>query len=248
MVKNDSESDAASAPEANKNDEGSLPDAFELFEPSCRVILNNFKDFAMLLGVPFILAILSGLFQMSNQPAANHTYTISGAALALSALTVLITLLIAPGLIVLQLACVRMQKTTAGEAFQKGLRYFWKLIGLGIVLAIALVVALILFIVPFFLLLPRVVLSTYFLIDRDMGIFDAIRASNEAYKKHHGIWGIIGVNVLIYIPSIIPFIGRIVSTSLSYLYEPALALRYEQIRLFDDGKKPRTPFEAKLKS
>ncbi len=238
----------AAAPKTETHNSNLFPGAFQLFEPSYKLFLGNFKEFATLLAVPFTLSVLLLFNQPHIYEINNHVTVVYGKFAVLAPLIALVSLLIAPGLIVLQLACARMQKISAGDAFRHGLTYIWKLIGLSIILSFALIISFMLFIIPFFIVLPRVILSIYFLIDQNMGIFDSIRASNEAYKKHHGVWGIIGVSFLLNLPALIPFIGRVIATCLGYLYESAFVLRYLQIQSVEAGKQPITPLEAKLKS
>lgn len=219
------------------------PDAFQLFEPSANLILKNFNEFVWLIGVPFVLTILSVLQRLTYHPARGHLFDSSRPGLILSLLTIIVGLLVSPGIIVLELALIRGKSMHAGEAFRKGLHYFWKLLGLAIVLTIALSFALLLLIVPFIILLPRVILAPYYLIDQDMSIFGALRASNDFYKKYHGVWGIIGVSILVYLPSIIPLIGSVISTCLNFLYQPAFVFRYVHYTRLEAGESPITPFE-----
>jgi uncharacterized membrane protein len=150
----------------------------------------------------------------------------------------------APGVIVMQLAGVHNKSIEYGEAFRTGLRYFWRFIGMWILLVLMLAVAMLLLVVPFFILLPRVVLSSYYLIDLDLGPIQAIKASMADYKKYKGTWGLIGVNVLISFAGLVPFVGWLVSAIGNFLYGPAMAIRYEQIGAIANGKKPVTPVEA----
>lgn len=236
------------AEKANSESSGGLPSAFDLFTPSVNVIKNNLVAFLILAAVPLILMLIgqgphvfkggadSGFFNTSNSnPFLDLVSTVG----------LIATLLAAPGIIVLQLKGVRKQAITWSEAFKEGLRHFWRLLGLILMLALILTVSLLLLIVPFFLVLPRVFLSPYFLIDKKLGVMDAIKASNEAYKAHKGSWGVIGVYVLLNLAGIIPVIGNVAANILSFLYGPAPAIRYEQIRLLSEGKLPKTPIEEK---
>ncbi len=222
-----------------------LPGAFELFKPSTRVIMDNLAAFLLLLGIPLVLSLV-GEFVHAMQSNVNGGLSFNGSFLTLGLIGIIADLLVAPGVILLQVNGVRRKTLSAGDAVTRGLHFFWRLLGLGIVMSFALLFALLLFIVPFFILLPRVIMAPYFLIDQDMGVFDSLRASNAAYKRYHRIWGILGVAVLLYLPSIIPVIGSIASTCLSFLYQPALAFRYEQFKRMDEDKDPKTPAESDL--
>ncbi len=84
------------------------------------------------------------------------------------------------------------------------------------------------------------------MIDRNIGIFAALRASNEAYKKYRGTWGPIGVSFLLMLPAILPIVGYVAGLVLEFLYQSAYAMRYEQIKFLDEGKRPQTLIEAEL--
>ncbi len=94
------------------------------------------------------------------------------------------------------LRSVRGTKVAFGEALSKGLTFFFKYLLLNIVLFFLLLGSLLLLIVPFFFVLPRTLLAPYFLIDKDMGPIEALKASWNASKGHVAqIWGIIGASI-----------------------------------------------------
>jgi hypothetical protein len=223
-----------------------LPGGFDLFKPSSFAVRNNLPAFLWLAGVPLLVGLISNLgtrswigYGSANSPNLGLVYTLGLAGLIVAAL-------LGPGVVVLQLKSVRGENIDAASAFKQGLHYFWRFIGLWIVLGFALFISLLLFIVPFFILLPRVLLAQYYLIDRDLGIMDAIRMSAATYKKYKQLWGVVGVSVLIALVNIIPILGAIVSIVLEFLYSPAQAIRYEQYRLLDENKLPKTPIEIKV--
>jgi hypothetical protein len=215
--------------------------AFSLFNPCARAVMDNLMAFLWLGGLVIVAA---GIASYMHPAVAGRSLFYGGAWPALYLVGLLIAALVAPGQLMLQLKSVRKQPIATADAFTEGLRYFWRLVGLGIVLTFVLGISLLLLIVPFFLVLPRLVLAPYFLIDRNMGIFDAVRASNDAYKRHRGIWGVLGVSLLLSLPTILPFVGVIVTSVLRFLYQPVFAMRYEQFKLLDEGKPPQTPVEA----
>lgn len=222
-----------------------LPGAFQLFKPSERIVLANLPTYLALAGVPSLLSIISG-FSRHNYYSVNASATLTphGILALVNLIGWLISIAFAPGLICLQLATINKKTLGFNEAFQQGLTYLWRFILLGIVMIVLLIVSLILFIVPFFFVLPRVILAPYYLIDRDLSVTEALNASNEAYKERGKLWGIIGVTILLNVPSLIPVIGSVISAVLTFLYGPAFAMRYEQYKLLEAGKLPQTPAEA----
>ena len=80
-------------------------------------------------------------------------------------------------------------------------------------------------------MIRRYTLASYFLIDQNLGILEAMRRSSAATKGFSGaIWGLVGVQALIGAPGWIPFIGPILSAGTAMLYGCAPALRYEEFK------------------
>jgi len=218
-----------------------LPGAFDLFNPSVNIIRNNLTGFLLLVGIPLLLLSFNQSFEWHIGA---HGYGHKGATSIVGIIGFVLTVLAAPGAIMLQLAGARNETLDYKEAFRDGLDYIWRFIGLALLSGLMLIVAFVLLVVPFFILLPRLVLATYYLIDRDLGPVEAIKASMADYKKYKGTWGILGVNVLLALTGAVPIVGWILSTALGFLYRPAGAIRYEQIKELAKGKPPRTPIEA----
>jgi uncharacterized membrane protein len=86
-----------------------------------------------------------------------------------------------------------------------------------------------LFVIPAFFIIPRVYLSIYFVIDKEMGPIEAVKSSWEATRGHVGkIYGILGVNILIILP-IITLIGIIATVYFGFMYFAASAVLYNYI-------------------
>lgn len=217
----------------NNQTNNKLPSAFSLFGPSANIIKNNLTAFLILAGIPLALLLIgqgSALFANPYQSQADPNSGLWG---IISLIGVILTILTAPAVILLQLKGAQKQNPTFETAFKNGLPFILRIFGLGILMALMLLVAFLLLIIPFFILLPRIILAPYYLVDRNMGIVDSLKASMANYKEYKGTWGIIGVEVLIGFTGGLPVIGSIVSAVLSFLYAPALAIRYTQIKSLD---------------
>ena len=107
----------------------------------------------------------------------------------------------------------------------------WRMVGLYIALVVTLLVGFLLLIIPFFIFLRRYFLSPYVLLDKNVGIREAMSRSAAMSKPHSGsVWGVIGVIFLIGLAGVIPFIGWLISFVLGFLYSVAPALRYQELK------------------
>jgi hypothetical protein len=145
--------------------------------------------------------------------------------------------------VLVYLAGVRGQKLGFGDAVSKALPFFFRMIGLWIVVAVTLFVSFILLVIPFFFVLPRVSLAHYFLIDQDMGVMEAFKASWAATKGHAGkVWGIIGATILMAL-LMVTIIGIPFSIYFLIMYSAAYAVLYSFL-----GKSAPAPAAAPAKA
>jgi len=133
------------------------------------------------------------------------------------------------GFTLLLIAGVRGKKLTLDQTFKQIWPLLLKMIGLTIIVSVALSVSLLLLIVPFFFVLPRLMLADYYLVDKNMGVFEAFQASWENTKGYSmKVWGIIGVNILMAL-LFVGIIGIPVAIYLLVMYGAAFAVIYEFI-------------------
>jgi hypothetical protein len=128
------------------------------------------------------------------------------------------------------LASVRGQKLAYGASLKTVslklyINYVLSLIVLGIILGISLL----LLVIPFFFVMPRLIFTPYFVIDKNMGPIEAIRASWEASKGHAGkIWGIIGVTFAFTLLAF-TIIGIPFTVYFDFMYCAAFVVLYEYL-------------------
>lgn len=195
---------------------------FELFKPSIDIIKLNLKTFLTLLAVPIIA--LAPSYILTDSAVQDFYGTSAGMSLWFAGMVAL--LLVNPALIYTQIKSTRKEVVQPGEAFQTGLKYFWRILGAALLSALIYVVALIALIVPFFFIYRRYMLVPYYIIGRDMSITEAFKKSAEDSITHKSpMWGLVGVSILVQLPSFIPIIGWIPGT----LYSCAPAYRYKEI-------------------
>jgi hypothetical protein len=146
-----------------------------------------------------------------------------------SIIAALVGVLFAISILLAQIAGVRRQKMEIGDSLSKSLPLFLKYLGLYIIVALSLVVSLLLLVIPFFFVLPRLVLASYYLVDRNQGIMEAYKSSWDASKGHSlKVWGIIGVGILMAL-LMVTIIGIPVAIYLLIMYSAAFAVLYEYI-------------------
>ena len=202
-----------------------LPSAFKLVSPSIEALGTNFWTFAGLIVFEmFFLAILYVLMLANSDPNGSGSVS-SSVAISMTVLGILggiCTLIAEPALIKTQLISAKDEKIGFTPALKSGLPFVWRMLGLQIMMILICGIALLLLVIPFFFVLPRIVLAPYYMVDRNMGVIAALKASAAEYKKVKGVWGLLGVQFLF---SIVPFANFI----LGILYYCAPAIRYRQI-------------------
>jgi hypothetical protein len=214
---------------ANSASKKEFPSAFELFKPSWEAVKSNLITFIELILIPIVIGLIISLPSWRNATSASST--INGALFLRDGFAGLISLLFAPALAYTQLQSVRGKTVDFLQALKASTKFFWRFIGLVIVMGIVILVGFVLFIVPGLFMLRRYILAPYYLIDKDMKIFEAMRASAADSKKFSSaIWGLIGVEILCTVVGVIPIIGWIISAALSIAYYCAPAIRYTQVK------------------
>lgn len=218
--------------------------AFDLLEKSLDIVKKNWQAFA----VVNVFAILSALDQAFNRRDVSgwdkSTWSgLSGIQLAsilgLSFLAVLVFVAIefffATMMVSLHVKSTAGKKPSVSDLFEDGKKYFFRLLGLVILMGLLIAGGLVLFIVPGIIAIGRVALAPFYLIDKNVSIMEALKMSNEKAKGNMGpVYSAIGVTILIAIVSgfigIVPLIGPIVGVGITIAYSLVLALRYQQLK------------------
>jgi len=157
------------------------PGAFEIYKNSRDAMRLNVWNF---IGLEALGAVASSILQHAWRPAA--------------LLGALISIAVSISTTHLLLATARQQTCTIQQALQKiDLKLCINMLLLTVLVFWTIVLSLLLFVVPFFFVMPRLVLAPYYLVDKNLGVLDAYKASWNDTKGHVGkMWGIIGVNLL----------------------------------------------------
>jgi len=224
-----------------------LPPAVSLLRPSIRVILINLMTYVALGLLPFIL-FAAGFLPSLFASHANETVRLfsGGAAVMLGLAAFIVLIIILPAVVYTQIKGAAGLRVDVNDALGAGMFYLGRMIRLIICLGAIYTVSALLFFVPFLFMLRRYMLAPYYLVDRDLGVFEAMRQSAEDSKRFSGaLWGLIGLECVLAVLNLIPFLGWI----LSGLYSCAPVVRYQQIKQ-SRGRQPtfgRQPATASAK-
>lgn len=225
-----------------------LGNTFKLINKSWEALLLNLGTFILVYVLPFIiffaaLFLFSGALIATNGNTSVTAVTIAlGIAAGIGLLILLVLVSIAS--IIAQLASVRGQKISFKEVVDQSQPFFWRFIGLGIVSTLIVVAGFILLIIPGFIALFLLLFSGYAMIDKNLGIMDAVKTSVDLTKKNWKIvLAFILLQTIIGIPQVIPFFGAIVTTILSIAYFCLPAILYLRIAK-GSQKKVSAPVKA----
>ncbi|HVC36134.1 MAG TPA: YciC family protein [Candidatus Dormibacteraeota bacterium] len=221
--------------EDNRPDNKSLPSAFGLFKLGWEALKVNAQTLVLLGLFSIFLFFCVGLigFIFSGPPSLSGHMNAShfGPILVSYAVAMLLFLgLFGPATAFTQIESAKQNKVGFKEALGKGTHLAFRFIGLSILVAIIVIIGLVLLFIPGVLMIKRYLMSPYLLVDKDLSVAEAMRQSAALSKQHsQGLWGLLGVQVLIGLPSIVPLIGSLVSLVLGIPYYCAPAVRYVQI-------------------
>lgn len=206
--------------------------AFDLFKPSIQGIILNIKTFVLLIVgavVPFAAGVPLALFgDATDGNLLESILLIASGVLGIAGFVLLFMIL--PALYVVQLQSVRGHVIQPMVAFREGLKHFWRFYGATILQIIILALAFIALVVPYVFMLRRYILVQYYVIDRNMGVIEAFKASaadSLTYKSP--LWGLVGVTILLSLAGGIPIVALVIWIP-TLLYALAPAVRYSEIQ------------------
>lgn len=158
----------------------------------------------------------------------------AGIAIAVSLLIAVVSVFFYAMSTSLSVKSVDGKKPDAAELVEAGKKFWLRQLGLFIVIGFIIVVGLILLIVPGIIAIIRLCMAPYIMFDRDLGIIDSIKASNQLASKNMGaVAAAIGLTILIGIGltilSAIPVIGQLLLVAGTIIFSLILMLRYREL-------------------
>jgi hypothetical protein len=207
----------------NKHD---WPGAFGAYSPSREAVRRNLGTLVWLALLIIIVASLPSGLRHNHQ----HVVWPGWPWFAAEILIWLISAWLQASEIITYLAGANRHRISLSDAADAARPVFLKLAVLNLLMVFILLASLLLFVVPFFFVLPRVQLASYFLIDQKLGITQALSASWAATKGHSGqVWGVIGATIVMILPAV-TIIGIPFAIYLYFMYQNAAALLYGHIK------------------
>jgi hypothetical protein len=212
------------------------PGAFGIYKSSKAAMLRNFNTFiwlAIILGVYYLF-----YFAVTYTPR-HHKVIHPGAHFAESIIFDLISVFLSSTIIYASIRSVEGEQISVGEAFSAVANKAINIIVTGILVGIISTLSFVLFIIPAFFIIPRIYMSLYFVVDKNMNPIDAIKASWEATRDNVSkVYGVLGVNLLILLP-IVTLIGILATVYFGFMYFAANAILY--IYLTKNQNNKRSP-------
>jgi hypothetical protein len=202
----------------SKEETQAFTPSFSLLRPSARALYLNIWTFVGLYAITMIVSIISNFADQQ-----------SSLYLMLSLLGMVIGVVIAPAVPLAQLRSVEGKEVELIEALQDGIPFVFRIFLLQVATIVLFIGGLVLLIVPGIFVIQRLLLAPYFLIDRDLGVIEAIKMSWAETKAHSGpVWGLIGANIayalLLFTIILIP-----VAIAILIAYSVAPAIRYKEL-------------------
>ena len=196
------------------------PGAFGVYKYSKQVVKRNWTTILLFIAAIIVVAIVDRILNDPSRPV--------GLRIGGTIVTDIIGILISMAVNFTYLAGIDERKLSFGEALSKCTPMLTlKYIAAVIIEWVILTISILLLLVPFFFVLPRLALVSYFIVDKNMGPLKAIGASWRVTKGHSlEVWGVILTTIAMAL-LMITIIGIPFSLYFLFMYGAALAVLYK---------------------
>lgn len=136
------------------------------------------------------------------------------------------------------LASAKEKKLEVGDALKEcmDVSLLLNMLGLGIIVGASVFLGLLAFIIPGLIILPRLVLAPYFLVDKKLDLIEAYKASWNTTRGHSWkVWGLVGAAIVMILPAL-TIIGIPVTIYLLFMYSAVGAVLYEYVNRVGPAK------------
>jgi hypothetical protein len=199
----------------------SWPGGFGAYKYSRDVVRTNMGTVAGLIVLSLVVSLLFGGRSTSHPN-------------GLSIISDLVNVWVNAALVITFLAGIKSTKIDFVDSLKQGGSLFLKFLGLSILSSIILIVSFLALIVPFFFVMPRIILAPYFMVDRNLGPIEALKASWNETKDHSGkVWGIVGAALVMAILVIV-----LIGIYFLIMYSAVLAVLYAYLQKNKSSEAP----------
>lgn len=214
--------------------------SWDLLRNSYQIVIKLIEPTIYLYLLPTLLALLglllAGITSSSTTSSsfAFTSHTVIG--LILVAIGGILQIVNLGPLTKFQLDAASGKQKTVKEYYAEGLRYSLPLFVYYILYGLAVLGGLLLLIVPGVIFFRRYYLGAYYLVDKNLGILEAMKQSSTGTKPFKNyVWGVVGVELAVSIAAsftqIIPFVGIVIAQLVTCSYLFMNALRYREIEV-----------------
>lgn len=220
---------------------------FDLPEKSFNIVKENWQMFAVVNVLTLLAALFSFDSSKESKYGANGAFDVGGFASGSELAAIVgfgfIALVLILGLAIflnamstaLEVRASQGKKPDFNSLVDAGKKYWLRLLGLTILSGLIVLGGLILLIIPGIIAIGRVAMAPYHMIDKDLGVMDSLKASNEMGKTHwKPVWAaillMIGVSIITGVLGVIPVIGALLGTIAAIFLSLILPLRYLEIK------------------
>lgn len=196
--------------------EGDWPRAWGIYKHSRDAISKNVSTYLLVVigsfGILFALGLI--LQMIFGRKVGVYIYDV---------VSYLIVIWVTIALVNVYLASVRGKSIELEESIKTTASLWGRMLLLQVLIWLTIIGGLILLIVPGIIFQLRLSLATYYLVDKDMSVMEAYKASWEVTKGNLGkIWGLVGVKLLFYLLWFVLigiYLTIMYTTVFAYLYE-----------------------------
>lgn len=242
---------------SNQHEQPHIGSAFDLLPKSWNLVKKHWQLFAFV-NIPLLFSAVSDILSPTSyfgalggrlpntMPTYDQIADNLGGIILISIAVFLIGGFFYTMAVALELRTVDSQESTPNQLATIGKKFWLREIGLLIVSGLIVIAGLILFIVPGIFAFIRLYMGPYIMIDKDLGIIDSIKASNQLTKENmRPVMAVIGVFLLVSfglsLLEIFPIFGVIVSTVVGIGISLITALRYREITKLSAHQNPAEP-------
>ncbi|MEX1995426.1 MAG: hypothetical protein WD887_01485 [Candidatus Saccharimonadales bacterium] len=226
-----------------------LTGAVDLFWKSKDIVLRNWKAFLALNIIGALIAVFDVFDRLGGNKAAdklsrdNVVDKLSNPSwnfntpdnmkffVGFGILMLIVAIILEAMLVILALRSAQGESPSLKKVWvefqEKGLRLVVQIVFVGVLTVIGFV----LLVVPGIILLWRLFLAPFILVDKNTGVIESIKQSwNMTRRYAWPIYSILLLVLLIALTSVTPVVGGLIAFVLGLLYTVAPALRYEEIK------------------